>query len=573
MKCDCVDLSIDRWNLRGPWTLIEIWLNLLTRLPKWNMDKNVIYLLDVLVRMSFEDSAALSIVKRTLMIRLREPPVYRPPKGLASRVGSWVSGTSDASGSVDVEPLELLSLNPAFPYLSWIILDLEMERQRPIWAAAKWELQPGKHKTAEQALKAAAVVAKMTPLSSSSQLCLVRYAQIAASDLSTQHALFPLVLQRFFALYFGRPDLINVESWAVGERIFKSNSSHSTLIKNLNRRLAECADRHRETVAFSSFYQAACIWLKDIKLLEPNVYLPTLSPVYSAERLVSAFQGDEALWMDLYDLDGSIRAERQQLREALLTERNELLPKMASVNQSRANSGVMVGPDCLLVRLKSYEEPVLLNTQVQVIAPFSRPSVTTLRKTSELQRMLQPRIGVILQNVEQYNRRVAELTALDCHFVELQADKFGSFPVEKTVAVKCSGTQTGSCSGAALVRLSYAQWKVNESVCRQLDSNRQDCQRLCGWFENPPNVEFLCQSALYLEHCSEEICRLAGTTAEFLESGAALFYMLVGLLGEETNAYLPTKQLLSTCIEVLGKIIFRSSFESLGVEKVLNIFL
>jgi len=39
-----------------------------------------------------------------------------------------------------------------------------------------------------------------------------------------------------------------------------------------------------------------------------------------------------------------------------------------------------------------------------------------------------------------------------------------------------------------------------------------------------------------------------------LETGAYLSYILVELVNEETNSYPPAKQLLSTCLEILGNL-------------------
>ena len=65
-------------------SLVEIWLNLLTRLPKWNADKSVLFLLNVLARigwLQYHDT-----LKSTISTMLNEANVYRPSKGLASRV-------------------------------------------------------------------------------------------------------------------------------------------------------------------------------------------------------------------------------------------------------------------------------------------------------------------------------------------------------------------------------------------------------------------------------------------------------------------------------------------------------
>ena len=42
--------NLFRVNLTGAIPIVEIWMNLLTSFPKWNVEKNILYLLDILVR-------------------------------------------------------------------------------------------------------------------------------------------------------------------------------------------------------------------------------------------------------------------------------------------------------------------------------------------------------------------------------------------------------------------------------------------------------------------------------------------------------------------------------------------
>ena len=83
-----------------------------------------------------------------------------------------MTGSGESSGHGDVT--ELIGLSPTLPYLSWLVLELELERQGKMWQLLLTELQPGKTKTLEQSLKSAASALKM-PAMAAHQLCLVRY--------------------------------------------------------------------------------------------------------------------------------------------------------------------------------------------------------------------------------------------------------------------------------------------------------------------------------------------------------------------------------------------------------------
>ena len=82
---DLISLMLDRCGMKEATSLVEIWLNLLTRLPKWNVDKSILYLLNVVARIGWIQYN--DVIKSTISTMLNEANVYRPSKGLASRVG------------------------------------------------------------------------------------------------------------------------------------------------------------------------------------------------------------------------------------------------------------------------------------------------------------------------------------------------------------------------------------------------------------------------------------------------------------------------------------------------------
>ena len=467
--------------------------------------------------------------------------VHRPSKGLVSRVGNWVSGSSEALGHLDAT--ELIPPTPSLPYLSWMVMELEVERQSKLWQLLVAELQPGKTKSIEQALKHVAATLKIPPISIN-QLCLVRYGQLTV-DMSLEHPLTPVVIQRFFSLYFARTEAaeIGVDSWAVGQRIMTNSSALSALLKRMVLNWEDGVQRLQNDSVRSNFLQSCCLWVEDVKLLEPHVYLPSLAPNYHPARLLQLFQGSD-LWLDLCDVN-AVLAERQELRDSWNKERNITGP----VNFQKPAAAILPQRETIFTRLQSYPNPIRL-TQVILQLPFTRLPIAAYQNASDLRRHLDPHLRAVVDCAEQFSRRIAELTSLDCNYAELLAELYGPHRIERTVAVKCSGTQTGACSGSAVIKLSCEPWRINSSVRKQADTNRQDASRLRSSFQDP-NAEWLCVAALLLEDCVEQI--RATSEPRVLEMGAALFYILVELVSEESNSYLPAKQLLSTCLEGLGE--------------------
>ena len=134
---------------------------------------------------------------------------------------------------------------------------------------------------------------------------------------------------------------------------------------------------------------------------------------------------------------------------------------------------------------------------------------------------------------------------------------------DRQVAVECGGTQSGgSCTGAAMIRLKYSSWKLNASIRPLMDSNRLEASRLQSTFQDT-SAESLCVATVLLDQCVDHIRQSA--QQHVLDTGAALFYILVEMVNEETSLYLPAKQLLSTCIEGLGE-----PFNQCGPDPVWN---
>jgi len=379
-------------------SIAEIWLNILTKLPKWNTDKSVLYLIDVLARTAWPDLVSVFNFRQTFFTFLRESvKVQRPSKGLALRVGSWVIGSPSADISEHVDTTELITPNPVLPYLTWIVLEQEMERQTDLWRHLLIELQPGKSKSVEQAIKTSASVIKMPQLSAN-QLILVRYAELAV-EISHDHPLLPLIIQRFFFFYFDRPNTneVGVDSWACGQRVMTSSLFLSSLLKRLSARFLQ-----KET---DSFFRSCCVWLEDVKLMEPGVYLPSLSPNYYPARLLQLFQGSD-LWMDLFNLD-AVRLERQELRDLWIKERN--LDRNRPTNHRTSEPSIAQPPsDTVFTRLQTYVEPVRL-AQVTLEPAFCKIPQHAYHSVAELRGQLNRHLHLVVECADQHSRKYHSL--------------------------------------------------------------------------------------------------------------------------------------------------------------------
>ena len=302
-----------------------------------------------------------------------------------------VGSSSTETAGHRADTTEFIPPNSSLPYLSWMILEQEQERQEKLWRLLLIELQPGKSKSLEQALKTSASAIKM-PLLNVNQLSLVRYCQLAV-EMSLDHPLLPLILQRFFRLYFDRPEAndVGVESWACGQRIMTSSSVLSALLKHLSLNLLQ-----KET---DPFFQSCRLWLEDVKLLEPGVYLPSLSPNYHPASLLQLFQGSD-LWLELFNLD-SVRWERQELRDLFTKERN--LDRNGSASRTPDHKTTPSSSDTVITRLQTYIDPARL-ANVKLDPTFRKLPAHAYRNAVELRRQLNRHLQLIAERADQFSR-------------------------------------------------------------------------------------------------------------------------------------------------------------------------
>ena len=91
------------------------------------------------------------------------------------------------------------------------------------------------------------------------------------------------------------------------------------------------------------------------------------------------------------------------------------------------------------------------------------------------------------------------------------------------------------------------EWRVSSGTKHQILQNRKEHKVLLSQSYQPPPQK-VCNAAVFAEHLVHRLI------AEGLaETGVAVFYFLVSCYSEEVSFYPPTKQLMSSCLELLGQ--------------------
>ena len=132
------------------------------------------------------------------------------------------------------------------------------------------------------------------------------------------------------------------------------------------------------------------------------------------------------MWLELCHLD-AIEVEADNLRQVLMKQKN---PPTCSTTSKQPSRPIRPTVNSMLNRLVGYQEPVGLPPAV-LECPSLPVTRSMFQNVAALRRNLSGWLHNISQTAERFQRRIAELTALDCHFAELVADQYVPTKVER----------------------------------------------------------------------------------------------------------------------------------------------
>ncbi|KAF4516976.1 hypothetical protein B566_EDAN005578 [Ephemera danica] len=431
----------------------------------------------------------------------------------------------------------------------------------------------------------AAGVLKVPPVATGS-LAIYRWAQ-QALDTCLDHPLLPLFWQRFFHLYLAKvPVPANTaEKGALGSKFFEGMLNASYL-KKLKRRLHDASelydtraaepevsgegaeeaggDRRALYARTAKILRTFGLWLEEGMLQEPNLFLPALPPQYDPNRLALVFAGDMSLWMEFMDVQEVQEKQMDAVRDWQIQHFRsvELSLPMGAARKTEESSSPLTR---MLKRLQSYDHPKPappLKTARPVVPFLARED---LLETEHLMAGLKQQCDSLLEFAQVHALRTSELAALDCALVELFPLLYRDSEVRVFLSGGCEAqarNKSSQCAGLFKITIKVSESKLNEGTEHQMRQNRGEHAGLLARGMQPP-PQRVCGAAVYMENVVSKLVTETNVAFErddnftierLRETGVALFYLLVAKYTEETAFYPPTKQLLTSCIEVLGQV-------------------
>ncbi|XP_011143291.1 ectopic P granules protein 5 homolog isoform X2 [Harpegnathos saltator] len=585
-----------RYCLYTPERFVHLWLNVLILVQDWNKDHSVMYLMDTVIRAAFFHLDTRATMRNMFQNLFCSITSNRTPGSFGSFL-SWATGSSNSAS--------LLGGTVQAVWLAYQVLlseEYDREMKTGLWREILRELSMQSKISLDTALKRACATVKVTPFGVS-HLAIYRWSQ-QALDTPLDHPLLPLLWQNFFSLFLARVPIItgSTGQGGVGENFFEG-MMHLSYLKKLKKRLHETTEHFQSKgekdtdsgkpmtderrvfyLSVAKFYKTLSLWLEEPRLQEPACYFPALPPQYMPQRLISLVQGDRTPWLEYVD---HLAVEQSQLKAVLEWERatsrdpdNQYL----RYSQSPANSTEAVDPlRRIFRRLGSYESPVSpppLSRNQLVLGCVARESLYNVTAVIDL---VKPHLRTILDYAQTYNLMVSEHTAVDCSFLELVPTLYRIFENQVTLHALCdpappgqrrsrSGTPpTVHCAGPAVIRIKVAEAHVSEGVDHMITQNRAEYENLLVKASQPPPSKvtlgcvFIDHLIAMLEHelTVSRTNENGAVLQKVQESGVELFYYLVDSYMEEAALCPPTKQLITTCLEKLGRL-FISGEESRG---------
>lgn len=577
------------------------WTKAIFKVARFLVDQNCCYVLDHLVRWGYLQKGARDKLDEAFRDYFKQHlSESKSHGGLLSLFGS---------GSVGQPSLMERASLPEFGWLATQILHVEgaVEMESGIWPSLQYDLLADPSVSVETALKH--VVMRLKPESAPvpTRLAICRWAQ-QALDMPVDHSLLPIVWQRFFSLYLGRP-AINMQlptRASVGERFFRT-MSWSSVQKKMKKKLAVAADFHMKAAEFklqakalepplsqaeaqsgtemdspltspvteesprytssgefhqqlARLYQTYSLWLEEPRLHGADLYLPALPPQYEAARLNHIFCAANTPWLEFVDFDGA-----QYEISVFAAEWRKLVscpPQLRSSSPARRafKMGQRTATERILERLQRFPGQETAPSLHPVTAPVPDVPTALLYDRMATIHLLDADLNVLTEFTKVFSKRAAQQCAVDAAYLDLIPKQWANVAKQAQVAVECRSrvNPLHRCSGPAAIVARVEEREVNPIIQRKMDENRAEYKQLLIEADLPP-PQNVCISAVHVENAITLLIKMAQGMADeerrakLVDLACTLFFHLTVKVSEETNFYPPTKQFFASCVEILGQ--------------------
>ncbi|XP_070546998.1 ectopic P granules protein 5 homolog isoform X2 [Ptychodera flava] len=586
--------------------VLEFWIRSFTSVEFWNTDRDIQYLMDVLIRAAFTYKGAENIILDVLFSLYKSLLSANKEQGVLSSVFSWmVSGNS--------MPSLMEKPSAEWPWLAYGILCVESryEEDSQLRSTVCTLLSRDSKLTPDAAVKKASSKLKLPYSPAASRLMVYRWVY-QALETPMDHPLLPILWQRFFMVYLQRQAAEQglPQRGSIGLRFYES-LTNSSLLKRCKKRLVQTADYHHnaskkaaanrydstdsdegpseqagdDTPQLDNFkmkyrvsaefhqslvklYQTFILWIDEPRLHDASLYLPALPPQYDSEKLLKILHNEQDMWTEFID---PVRAEYETVQ--LVSHWIKQCKSIHYTDTRRAslfensNDQSDSAESRITTRLKQYEPSQPPPAVVELKAPVPEISQDVVNDSTAMLRELEGGIRTLVQYAGVFNTREANHIALDCNYIDVLPELYYHKPTDVQLQIPCKSSfnPNHKCSGPASVTLNFREMTMNSITARKIEENREEYKQLLQESMSPPPVA-VCSSAVHIENAiTVLITCVRGKTVEEKQSlaahqsGVELFYTLAAKSDDDIRHYPPTRQFFSSCLEILGQEFIRDT--------------
>ncbi|XP_051954087.1 ectopic P granules protein 5 homolog [Xyrauchen texanus] len=576
-------LESSRPGYVGAVAVLEFWLQVLTDPNLWHRDKDVLYILDHLCRAAFLHQQE-ECFQKLLYQQHKSALGYHGDKGLLSSLMGWI-----VAGNITPSFIEGSSLTGEV-WFAWLVLKMEsmFEEDSQLRRCVEQELLSNSAYTPDQALKKAQVRLKLQVVPSVQRLMIYRWAQQALVT-PADHPLLPLVWQKFLQLYFRQPGPefgLEVKG-CIGRRYFQS-AAHLSLLKSLRQRLVEVSDFHHAAskvlkvpcpsgessdglltpgtpitspelhTEFVRLFNVFALWLDDENLQKQEIYLPSLPKHYDTHRLAKIMQRQQEVWMEHVDIE-RVQHELQEVISLWSKVKSE--PAL-SQNTSSSIFTDFINPlaarERILTHLRKHDAPQGALSLVPMKAPVPDIPTESLSDEKISTLLIQEDLAKLQHQAKLATVRETQQVALDNELLEVLPQLYINQEDQLSMQLECRGKGGLPCQGPAHITVKYSRMHKLNPVQNQIQGLKSDIEQLqADGVKAPP--QSLAEAAVHTENFITALVNAYKLNASpgILKVGIAAFYQIVSFVCEDTQRHPPTRQFLTSCIEILGQVFIR----------------
>uniref|UniRef100_A0A3P9CKA7 Ectopic P-granules autophagy protein 5 homolog (C. elegans) n=1 Tax=Maylandia zebra TaxID=106582 RepID=A0A3P9CKA7_9CICH len=580
-------------GLVGAAAVLEFWVGILTQQNLWYRDKTVLFLMDQICCAAFTYHQE-ECVQKLLYQQHKTALGYHGDRGLLSSLVGWISGNATPSF------IEGQSLSAEI-WFAWVVLNMEgvFEEDSQLRRCVEHELLSELNISPEQALKKAQQRLKLPVAPSLQRLQVYRWAYQAAAT-PPDHPLLPLIWQKFLQLYLRQPgpEYGLAAGGCIGKRFFQA-SSQAAFLRDLRQRIQEVSDFHHaasqalrvlppntpssdqgdETLnnpgppyltspqlhtELVRLFGVFSVWLDDETLQKQEVYLPSLPPEYEPHRLAQVMQWHQELWLEYVDQE---RLQYDQREVLSLWKKVQSEPTFLQTQTSGFTdyTSLSNARERILSNLQKHPVPRLAPELHKLKAPVPEVPSACLTDCKAACKLLEQDLSILQDQARIAVAREAQQVAMEQELLESLPVLFKNRPEQVTMALECKGKGGQPCQGAANITVTCELVQKQEAVQTQITSLRRDIKKLQTDAMAPP-PEILAQAAVHTENFITALVNMhkAQKSPAVQKVGVSAFYKVVSFVCEDTLRHPPTRQYLSSCVEVLGQVFIQGNAEECG---------